>query len=59
MALCDQDGKTLSSEEHIIKPEGFVIPFDVQNIHGISNEKAISMGKDLDFVLRRFSEAIK
>ena len=55
---CDQDGKTLSSEEHIIKPEGFVIPFDVQNIHGISNEKAISIGKDLDFVLRRFSEAI-
>ena len=55
---CDQDGKTLSSEEHIIKPEGFVIPFDAQNLHGISNERAYSEGKDLDFVLKRFSEAI-
>ena len=55
---CDQDGKTLSSEEHIIKPEGFVIPFDAQNLHGISNEMAHSEGKDLDFVLKRFSDAI-
>lgn len=55
---CDQDGKTLSSEEHIIKPEGFVIPFDAQNLHGISNERAYSEGKDLGLVLKRFSEAI-
>jgi len=55
---CDESGNVLSSEEHIIKPEGFVIPFDAQNIHGISNEKAISMGKDLDYVLKRFSEAL-
>jgi DNA polymerase III epsilon subunit-like protein len=56
--LCDQNGNVLLSEEHIIKPEGFIIPFNAQNIHGISNEKAISMGKDLGYVLNRFSEAI-
>ncbi|MFA5559684.1 MAG: 3'-5' exonuclease [Methanofastidiosum sp.] len=55
---CDELGNVLSSEEHIIKPEGFVITFDAQNIHGISNEKAHSEGKDLDYVLKRFSEAI-
>ncbi|KYC45443.1 MAG: DNA polymerase III subunit epsilon [Candidatus Methanofastidiosum methylothiophilum] len=56
--LCDQTGNILSSEEHIIRPEGFVIPFDAQNIHGISNERAHSEGKDLEFVLRRFSSDI-
>jgi len=55
---CDVFGKVLSSESYIVKPEGFVIPFDSQNIHGISNEKAISEGKDLEYVLKKFSLAI-
>ncbi|MCC7572484.1 MAG: 3'-5' exonuclease [Candidatus Methanofastidiosum sp.] len=53
---CDQNGEILSSEEYIIKPEGFVIPFDSQNIHGISNERAHMEGKELIYVLNRFSE---
>ncbi len=56
--LCDDNGKILLSEEYIVKPEGFVIPFDAQNLHGISNEKANSMGEDLSFVLNRFSKLI-
>ena len=54
----DNDGEILDSEEHIIKPEGFVIPFDAQNIHGISNERAQREGKELRYVLNRFSEIL-
>lgn len=56
--LCDDKGRIITSEEHIIKPEGFIIPFDAQNLHGISNEKANSIGEDLSLVLNRFSEAL-
>lgn len=56
--FCDEYGRNLNSECHIVKPDGFVIPFDAQNVHGISNEKAQREGKDLRYVLNRFSDAI-
>lgn len=56
--LYDEYGRNLHSECHIVKPDGFVIPFDAQNIHGISNEKAQIEGKDLTYILNRFSDAI-
>ena len=56
--FCDEYGRNINSECHIVKPDGFVIPFDAQNIHGISNEKAHKEGKDLRYVLDRFSDAI-
>ena len=41
----------------IIRPEGFVIPDEVQRIHNISTERALSEGKDLAETLRSFASA--
>lgn len=54
--LHDQTGKLLSSGNYIVKPKGFTIPFNSEKIHGISTQKAIDEGIDLEFVLREFSK---
>jgi DNA polymerase-3 subunit alpha len=35
--LFDDKGELIGSEDYIIRPEGFTIPFSAQKIHGISN----------------------
>ena len=57
-ACFDDCGTKLSFKDHIIKPEGFVIPESATAIHGISNDKAMSLGVPIDTVLREFSEAV-
>ena len=54
----EDNGKLLSSESHIIKPEGFEIPVDATRIHGITTYKANSIGQDLKTVLQNFSNLI-
>ena len=51
--VCDADGEELKSEVFIIKPEGFTIPPNM--IHGISHEKALNEGVDLETVLKKFA----
>ncbi|MGA9627600.1 MAG: 3'-5' exonuclease [Bryobacteraceae bacterium] len=55
----DQHGKQTRAQSQIIKPEGFVIPGDAIRIHGIGNEKAKSVGRDLRGVLEEFRTRIQ
>lgn len=43
-------------KEYIIKPSNFDIPVEVSAIHGITTEKALTEGVDVDEVLGRFVE---
>lgn len=54
----DLEGKKLSENQFIVRPEGFIIPEDSAKVHGISTEKAITEGEDLGKVLKLFSEDI-
>lgn len=52
--VTDHEGQELAAREHIIKPDGFVIPADAARIHGIGNERALREGEDLAAVLQDF-----
>lgn len=53
--LHDHQGKLLSTGNHIVKPEGFTIPFNAEKVHGISTKHAEEVGEDLAEVLDKFS----
>ncbi|MFH1800301.1 MAG: 3'-5' exonuclease [Candidatus Omnitrophota bacterium] len=57
-ALFDEDGTQLELHDHMIQPEGFVIPESATAIHGISTERALKEGRPAAEVLREFSGAI-
>ncbi|MDZ4716276.1 MAG: DNA polymerase III subunit alpha [Cytophagales bacterium] len=54
--LHDARGKLLSRQNHIIKPEGFDIPFKAEQIHGISTKRAMEEGSLISGVLAGFRE---
>ena len=54
----DKKGKT-EVIEYIIKPEGFTIPKEASDIHGITTEKALKDGVPLKDVLAKFAIAIQ
>ena len=56
--LYDKNGNRIAGGDHIIKLEGFVIPADASNVHGISTDKANNEGKDLFTVLKEFNSLI-
>lgn len=57
--LCyDKNGNKISGGDHIIKPDGFIIPKDAARIHGISTEKANQEGIALLTVLKDFQTLI-
>jgi DNA polymerase-3 subunit alpha len=51
----DAEGKLLTAENHIIKPDGFTIPFNAEKIHGISTQIAEEEGKPLAGILKLFT----
>ncbi|HOZ61867.1 MAG TPA: RDD family protein [Smithellaceae bacterium] len=57
--LYDENGNLLNSGNHIIKPEGYLIPLESSRIHGISSQKALHEGSDLQNVLIEFANLIK
>lgn len=57
--LHDKTGKLLSTGNHIVKPEGFTIPFNAERIHGISTKHAVEVGEDLAEVLDKFTVDVK
>ena len=57
-ALHDETWSAIETFACLIRPEGFVIPEDVQHIHHITTERALSDGSDLVETLRMFAEAV-
>ena len=57
--LSDNNGNRIESDDFIIKPENFKIPIDASRVHGISTEKAINEGKELEEVLMTFNELVE
>jgi len=54
----DHKGRKVSGRDYIIKPEGFTIPDDASQIHGITTELALKEGFSLQKVLEEFSSII-
>jgi len=57
--LSSQDDGRLESKDFIIKPEGFSIPKESSDVHGISTEQAYEEGKDLLDVLTEFDKDLR
>lgn len=56
--LFDDNGNKISAGDHIIKPDGFIIPSEASRIHGISTEKAQQEGLAILTVLQEFQAMI-
>ncbi|MGE0566638.1 MAG: DNA polymerase III subunit alpha, partial [Bacteroidia bacterium] len=56
--LHSESGELLAHDSIIIKPEGYTIPFNAIQIHGISNERANEEGENLKQSLLKFSEVV-
>jgi len=52
--LHDAKGTLISRGNHIVKPDGFTIPFTSAKIHGITTERAEADGIPLSEVLAAF-----
>ncbi len=57
--LHDKSGKLLHNSSIIVKPSGFTIPFNAVQIHGITTERAIQEGRELQEVLKDFSAVVQ
>ena len=57
--LCDNKGNRIEANAYIIKPENFEIPIAASKVHGISTQKAIDEGEDLEKVLNKFNELVE
>ena len=56
--LHDAMGNCVESEDYLVKPEGFNIPYDAEKVHGISTELAQEQGSALKNVLEKFNIAL-
>ncbi len=56
--LHDGMGNLLESQDYLVRPEGFNIPYDAEQIHGISTELAEDQGIPLAEVLEKFNVAL-
>jgi len=57
--LHDVKGNLISANSIIVKPVGFTIPFNAAQVHGITTERALAEGHDLQAVMNEFVEAVK
>ena len=55
----DEKGSLIDVKNFIIKPEGYDIPYNAEQIHGISTERAQKQGVDLKIVLEEFATDVK
>ncbi|MBL1280177.1 MAG: DNA polymerase III subunit alpha [Fluviicola sp.] len=53
--LHDDMGRLLESKDYLIKPVGYNIPYDAEQIHGISTQLAVEQGHDLKTILEEFN----
>ena len=56
--LHDAMGNCIESQDYLVQPESFNIPYDAEKIHGISTELAQEQGIPLSEVLEKFNEAL-
>lgn len=54
--VTDDKGRVIKKGNHIIKPDGFVIPSGAASVHGITTEKAMAEGEPLRAVLDEFMD---
>ena len=57
--LHDKTGKLIENKNFIVRPDGFDIPFNAVQIHGITTEKAMKEGIPLAEVLEEFRNVLK
>ena len=57
--LHDKTGVLLQHYEALVRPEGFNIPYDAEQIHGISTDLALEEGKALSEVLQDFKQVLE
>ena len=55
----DASGELIAHQDYLIQPTGFTIPFDSEQVHGISTALAEEQGVSLSEVLEDFQAAIK
>ena len=51
-------GIWLESQDYLVQPDGFNIPYDAEQIHGISTELAQQKGISIGEVLEKFNTAL-
>ncbi|MEX1384096.1 exonuclease domain-containing protein, partial [Lutibacter sp.] len=56
--LHNEYGEIIDQQDYLIKPESYNIPYDAEQIHGISTQLAEEKGEDLEKVLYLFNEAL-
>ncbi|KJD33794.1 DNA polymerase III subunit alpha [Tamlana nanhaiensis] len=56
--LHDAMGNCIESQDYLVQPDGFNIPYDAEKIHGISTELAAEQGVPLAEVLEKFNIAL-
>lgn len=56
--ISDEKGNVISKNSFLIKTNNFIIPKEASNIHGITTEKAIVEGEDIEIVLKLFNKEI-
>ncbi|MEM7483846.1 MAG: DNA polymerase III subunit alpha [Bacteroidota bacterium] len=56
--LHDDMGKCIEHQDYLVEPEGFNIPYEAEQIHGISTALAEQEGVPLNEVLERFNDAL-
>jgi len=56
--LHDEMGNCIESQDYLIQPDGFNIPYDAEKIHGISTELAQEQGIPLAEMLEKFNEVL-
>lgn len=54
----DENGNIINQHDYIIKPQNFVIPNEASKVHKISTSEALQKGRDIQFVLEQFNQAI-
>ena len=56
--LHDAMGHCIEHQDFLVRPEGFNIPYDAEQIHGISTALATAQGEALAIVLEKFNSAL-
>lgn len=54
----DPYGRLIRQEQYLIKPEGFTIPYDAEQVHGISTALALDQGIPIEEALEAFNLAL-